>query len=114
MKKYLVTLLHTCGEIESSFDTDSPNTALNKWLAYSIKSPSMANICCGSKDDCIKLYENFIRRRQEFYKDYWVRRGIKVNFYYLEKGCYEYLNGRRLSFMGNKEFYDSVPLFCYG
>lgn len=114
MKRYYISLLHDSFELDSTFETDSPRTALNKWFAYSLKRPTMANISCGTKEDCLALYQEFLRHEEEYYKKYWVERRFCYKFDYISGGCREYLNGRNLYFSGSKMFYDSVPIFCYG
>lgn len=115
MKKYSIVLYSPSGELDSQFVTDSPKTALNKWFKYSLKYPTMAAIMCGSVEDCKLLFKNFIDRSAELYQAYWVSQRFYYRYDYLLTGCTGYLSGRnRIYFSGNSQFYDQVPLFCFG
>ena len=116
MKKYYIVLLYDSEEIESTFQTDSPKTALNKWFKYSQKRPMMANISCGSVEDCMALYSEFLKNVQEYSSKYWLSGNrFYLKFDYVYNTCNAYIHGgKKPHFLGRKEFYDSVHPFCYG
>lgn len=110
-KKYFISLLSDYGELKSHFETDSPKTALNKWFSYALKSPTMANICCGSVDDCMALYSEFLKNREEFHNKYWrdTDHRMAYKYDYFVNTCMGYLNGtKKVSFSAR------VYPFCYG
>lgn len=115
MKKYFIAMSPGYGEGGRNFETDSPTTAVNKWLTYSLKRPSMVKIWCGSIEDCIAVYQDFLSRRNEIYSKYWVEHGMRHNFGYIVDSCNYYLSGSgailEYSFLGTSSRYDCIPLF---
>lgn len=110
-KKYIVGVVNS-GKV---FCTNSQITALNKWLSWSCKYPTMVYISCGSIEDCVKLYKTFISKKDEYYVKYWQNSRFPYRFDYIYDSCVASLRaGGCRGFLGKKDFYDEVHPFCCG
>ena len=115
MKKYIIVSYYNSMEVANRFETNSPQTALNKWFEYSLKRPMMACIMCGSGDDCMKLYNCFVTESNIWKTRYWINKRFYMKFDYLYDKCKRYIMGfDKLYFSGNSMFYDQIPLFGLG
>lgn len=112
MKRYCVILYSNSGEVEYKFDTDSPKTALKKWIAYATKRPTMAAIFCGSKEDCWAVYKVFVQDSE--IGKYWFEKRCPYNYKHMYNETVSDLKTGRLYFSGRKDFYDQVPKFSLG
>ena len=115
MRKYVIEEIDAIGNVVKRVEVDSAHAALNKWLSFSVKNPYRVCIRCGSKEDCIRIYNNFLERTVGIYREYWVLRKLPYSFYEIERGCFDCLIGKGdlRYFDGTIDCYGIVPLFGY-
>lgn len=118
MKKYYVEAIeNTYFERLAYFETDSPKTAINKWIQYNKKYPTCVAIFCSSVKDCMAIYKEFYINGYEVYKPKMEEnpRGFYYNFFYLYNGSKSmldlYNNGK---FRFQDGMYDQVGYFGFG
>lgn len=117
MKKYCIISYSKSGDIEKSFQTDSPLTAINKFFSYNLKNPKMVCITCGSAEDCMKIYKTFVNESFTLLCKYFGQSGERVcyDFNWMYNGSKALVNGSsKLYFFGNANNYDQVPYFSVG